>query len=435
MDVKDKSGIIIIISLLLITAALLLAHKYGMTKVFVIDAESEFTISTLDDRESGGASISSLTRQGSKLILECEIVNQYNWPFCELAFDLRTTQNNGELQGVDLSRFDKIVVWAQYESHEETGIRVHLRNFNSKYSTPNEYSSLKYNAIEFYNFRSQYPLVTSMKSFQVANWWQSEHQISLEDMAPEFSNVHIIEVVTQTDIPEGKYRLILEKIEFYGKWISTTALYRIILLLWVGTALSYVAKWVALFKTEFKKSKSRQHELEAINRHLDYKSQLLEKQVNRDSLTGLLNRKGLESVLMESLLAETNHLNFSIMFMDIDFFKIINDEHGHKIGDNVLKQFAALIEANIRKTDVIARWGGEEFVLVSSESNKDEIIQFAEKLRTAIENETWPKDASVTCSFGITTLTDSNFDTALERADKALYQAKRQGRNCVMYLD
>jgi diguanylate cyclase (GGDEF)-like protein len=118
--------------------------------------------------------------------------------------------------------------------------------------------------------------------------------------------------------------------------------------------------------------------------------------------------------------------------IDIDKFKNINDSYGHLIGDNILKEIAAILCDNIRKIDVLGRWGGEEFLIVDTESDEHKIIEFAEKIRKAIASHDFDKVGKVTCSFGVTRYAKEDTASSLViRADKALYLAKESGRNCV----
>lgn len=153
-----------------------------------------------------------------------------------------------------------------------------------------------------------------------------------------------------------------------------------------------------------------------------------------DPLTGVHNRRYLESRLRE----ECDRFNrysrpFSLMMIDIDFFKKVNDTHGHQGGDLVLKNVAARAAVIIRKTDLLARYGGEEFCCLLPETDCDAAENVAEHLRTqieALENPYQKKTIRVTISLGIACFQcNDSPETLLKRADEALYQAKRGGRN------
>ncbi|WP_274426971.1 GGDEF domain-containing protein [Chelativorans sp. YIM 93263] len=156
-----------------------------------------------------------------------------------------------------------------------------------------------------------------------------------------------------------------------------------------------------------------------------------------DPLTGLLNRRGLERSY--SRLARAREARF-LAICDLDKFKAINDSYGHPTGDLVLSAFADILRRNMRKTDVVARIGGEEFVLILCDVTEDEALAFSERLRKILENTRFREVAAVgpvTGSFGLARIgAGEPLLGALERADRALYEAKRTGRNriCAEWL-
>ena len=157
-----------------------------------------------------------------------------------------------------------------------------------------------------------------------------------------------------------------------------------------------------------------------------------------DYLTNLANRHAATRILEAAIIAPKNreHPCVGIILVDVDRFKTINDTYGHGIGDRVLIQVAQLLQQDLRKTDLVARWGGEEFLVVLSTTNPADVAQTAERLRSRLAAHTHPGVGQVTASFGIavTTSASEKIETLLSRADEALYQAKHQGRNRVYPL-
>jgi len=152
-----------------------------------------------------------------------------------------------------------------------------------------------------------------------------------------------------------------------------------------------------------------------------------------DALTGIYNRKKLqESLSLEIKKAYRYNQVFSIILIDIDHFKKVNDIYGHLTGDNVIKGICNLISQNIRDIDLFARWGGEEFVILINNQNKHQAKQMAEKVRLEI-SRTKIDNLDITCSFGISQY-EKGFDEKLifQKADDALYKAKEEGRNKVI---
>ena len=152
-----------------------------------------------------------------------------------------------------------------------------------------------------------------------------------------------------------------------------------------------------------------------------------------DQLTGLYNRLYLDNNFkMELEKCKRYERSFSIVIADIDRFKLINDTHGHQVGDQVLIEFSNILQQHVRRTDTVGRWGGEEFLIICPETDLEGAEALAENLRLLISLFEFSDVGSQTCSFGVTQyLQEDTEEQMTTRADKALYQAKRQGRNKV----
>lgn len=166
---------------------------------------------------------------------------------------------------------------------------------------------------------------------------------------------------------------------------------------------------------------------------------LLNELATKDPLTGLNNRRIFIEIAQELLVyAQRNNKPMSLVILDIDYFKSINDTHGHTAGDYVLKQVAAILEKRTRASDLLARYGGEEFVIALPDSNAADALSLMEQLRMAIESKvietTTGNTVTCTASFGIAESTDNlnSLESLTHNADIALYQAKVSGRNKVV---
>jgi diguanylate cyclase (GGDEF)-like protein len=154
----------------------------------------------------------------------------------------------------------------------------------------------------------------------------------------------------------------------------------------------------------------------------------------RDGLTGLFNRRYFEEALGQELhRAERYRMPLSLIMADIDHFKRYNDTHGHPTGDQALKAVASILTETTRRADVVARYGGEELVLILPLTPKDSALLVAEKLRGAIENAAFP-EGRLTISLGVATYPKDGTSSPdlIKAADDALYQAKQAGRNRVV---
>ena len=152
-----------------------------------------------------------------------------------------------------------------------------------------------------------------------------------------------------------------------------------------------------------------------------------------DRLTGLYNRGHWEDSLKVAYARHQRHGNHtSLVMFDIDHFKIVNDRYGHQTGDAILVALSQRVRQNLRAADVLARWGGEEFVVMLPHCGARDAEKLAEKLRALIANQPFPPVGSVTSSFGVATFQPQDtLDDWLKRADDALYEAKAAGRNRV----
>jgi len=150
-----------------------------------------------------------------------------------------------------------------------------------------------------------------------------------------------------------------------------------------------------------------------------------------DEKTGLYNNKFFETVFeMEAEKARRKQQKLSMIMTDIDFFKKINDTLGHMKADEILKRLADVIKKQIRKSDIVARFGGEEFIILLPETNLEKAKKFAARLKTAIHSDAMLKKYHVNVSGGISQYKDQeNRKKLKERVDKALYQTKETGRN------
>lgn len=162
------------------------------------------------------------------------------------------------------------------------------------------------------------------------------------------------------------------------------------------------------------------------------KAQLqLEILATTDPLTRLYNRRKFEELLQHELERCQRYAgDFALILFDIDHFKLVNDQHGHDTGDAVLQCLAEILRSNIRKSDIVARWGGEEFVALVAETDGDTALVVADKLRRAVENGAFPRKLPITVSLGVgLARRNDNIDLLFKRTDQALYAAKQGGRN------
>ncbi len=159
----------------------------------------------------------------------------------------------------------------------------------------------------------------------------------------------------------------------------------------------------------------------------------LEFLANHDSLTRIYNRgKMLEQLEISITHASRYGRDLSLIMLDIDNFKQVNDTHGHQMGDETLQRFCSLVKSIIRKSDHFARYGGEEFTIIAPETTQKNAQKLAEKIRNTIEKNRELKKLKITVSAGVSTWQEEDdSDQLIRRADQALYTAKKAGKNRV----
>ncbi|MEH6650801.1 MAG: transporter substrate-binding domain-containing protein [Motiliproteus sp.] len=216
-----------------------------------------------------------------------------------------------------------------------------------------------------------------------------------------------------------------ERDRIYNRWVKTTIetpmMSPLIWSILAGALLVIIT--VVLWN---RKLHSERHRMQQDNVHLQQLS-------STDALTKVFNRSGFEvSLLHEIDRAEHDNATFSIIMMDIDYFKQVNDTHGHQTGDQVLIEVAEILSQNIRHNDILCRWGGEEFIILSPDSHLSGSLIMAENLRQLIANGKFDSEIQQTASFGISLYQRGDTsESIVKRVDQALYQAKETGRNRV----
>lgn len=156
-----------------------------------------------------------------------------------------------------------------------------------------------------------------------------------------------------------------------------------------------------------------------------------------DQLTKVLNRRKLDEILLkESYQSNRYNQDLSLILIDIDYFKTINDNYGHQVGDKILKQFSTLVNTHLRTSDFFGRWGGEEFLIICPNTNLEGALALAQKIQNLTRNYGYTHDISLTASYGIAQiLGEETFSGLMSRTDEALYKAKNTGRDKIETAD
>lgn len=181
----------------------------------------------------------------------------------------------------------------------------------------------------------------------------------------------------------------------------------------------------------------RYRQVHSHNRNLRDLNTQLEQISQHDHLTGLANRYALHHRFnVEIDRVSQTQQRFSLIILDVDYFKTINDKFGHDIGDEVIKEFAVLLKSMVRESDLVGRWGGEEFMILCSQTSVYGAFQLAEQIRVGVESHVFTANQKITSSFGLSDYRQGEtIGDTIKRADDALYRAKNNGRNQIVMAD
>ena len=410
-----------LLALLVVTTLLgLYANEHWMTRRLALDGHAPSQrLQVIDDSSSGGASHAELVGEakGGPLAMRCEIKPGFQWPYCEMQIEMLG-------RDLDATRFSHIRLWLHADGptldNSPPQLRVFLRNFHPAYSAKGQGVDLKPHEVVLSPSAQPQPVELRLSQFMISSWWAQTHPLPVALMGPQMDRIRVFSLSTGGQVAPGVHLIRLDRAELVGNWVPPETFRLGLVGLWMFSLLGYLVweSWMVRGRLRLSVQRSR----------------MLEKLALRDPLTQVSNREGLNRSLDLVLRAQAE-LSFplSIVFVDADHFKRINDEHGHDVGDQVLKCLAQTLRANLPKDDLLARWGGEEFVIVMPQTPLQEAAAVAERLRQVLAATTWPEGLEVTASWGVAQASrESELENAMREADQAMYRAKRDGRNRVI---
>lgn len=380
-----------------------------------------------DDILGGNSQAQLLSDQ--QHVWQCQLRAGFADPFC--SYQINLIKADGK--GLDLSDYQSFTVDLDYQGSARS-VRVYLRSRNPEYYVVGDLSTTKYNGVELdAQALRQGPYTVNLGDFSVADWWITAKGIPPHLSRPDFNDVLFIEFQTGADVVSGEHAFTLKNISWSGPIISQKALYQGLIVLWIAVIVSLLFFRVLQLKFALKRNAKYQSQLMKVNKLLNLKNQQVEDLAKTDPLTGINNRLGIRQGFYDGLVDWQNgERPFSMVLMDIDDFKKLNDQHGHDMGDLVLKEVASTLINSVRGSDMVARWGGEEFIIVCPNTELHQARVVAENLRARIANISLDRVPKITASFGVATMTRDDLDHLLKQADEALYSAKRAGKNRVM---
>ncbi len=333
-------------------------------------------------------------------------------------------------RGRDLTRFHTLEMDLAYRGSSPQ-VRVAIRNFDPRFSKVDDGNSARMQSINLRARDVERPVSIDLSELTVPEWWTSQFNLPREYNRARLDNATTISIDLPANLAGAEQDLELRRLALRGEWVDRDMAYLALLGLWMlGAAGLVLRRWADLRRRYLR----QQREIDALTartRALRAEQDSLRRLASIDELTGVLNRRGLEQALEDF---EAQPEGVTLVLLDIDHFKHINDRWGHAAGDEVLRRVAAIAAANLRATDVIGRWGGEEFLVACQGRHIEDAARLAEKLRQSLEDGSVDAKGrfGITASFGVALAPPgSSTLRAFKRADAALYRAKAGGRNRV----
>lgn len=415
VDVPEKrfSQSAVLAAGILLTLVAVAAHRFLPERRFTLDPSRDGAVYYLTKGEEALTQVDWVN--SSRLHFKCHFAQEGSGASCGYTYEL--FEGKDMAHGADLSRYRKLNLTIRYTGSAHY-LRVAVRNFDPRFSRAADFNSTKFNSLNLQPKDLGKTVTIDPHEFSVPEWWTTQYELPRELGQPDLGNAIAFSIYLQGEAAGSDHDVQVDKIEFTGDWISAEYWYLGILCAWMFAVGSYGAsQWLRL---------RRKH------RELQSEKDKYQKLSTIDGLTKVLNRHGIEQFIA---LHQGANLPTSVILIDLDHFKKINDHRGHHAGDRVLQNVGEILRAHTRNTDGLGRWGGEEFILVCPGATLSKASDLAEKLRHRILQTNFiPEDPlSVTASFGVATSpSGGSFEEAFQQADQALYLAKSRGRNCVV---
>lgn len=419
----------------MVTIVVMVSHYFLPPKYISIHPSAHNVYSIYSDGDWGGASsVKWLDQDATRWM--CNIKRSTTHPVCGLSINW----SGSTRKSLNADGYNSLRLTLKYKGPASI-LRIYMRNYDEEHGVIDDRDTHKFMSVNIPTadlgvFSSveddshTYVTEIALAELQVADWWKDEYKVDRHSARPSFNRVTSFGIDFPFPQEMGEHTLQLDGAELVAERMPAEQLYLGIILAWLLSlfleALWHVYRWRKVANENLRQVKHLTDYAEA----LKVKSEKYRELSHIDNLTEVYNRYGFMQTLKK--LFGQGALNGCLIVIDIDHFKAVNDNFGHVTGDNILLEVARLISRNIRKSDVFARWGGEEFVLLVTNYELNQAASLAEKLRSLVESNTFENDKkiNITVSIGLTSFTKSDsLNSAFLRADEALYEAKTQGRN------
>ncbi|WP_371193898.1 EAL domain-containing protein [Glaciecola sp. SC05] len=409
---NNKIHLRAVYSLVLLAMSILLAYFSGALdrQIDLLKSEKVPNIDYVND----GKNTASIKKSTDHIGVSCVVVEEKSDTFCGATFWTSTVLK----EGWDITNFDRLEIGISVANEfDNRQVKLTFKNYNEKYSKSEDVVSQKFNSVTATLDKNKHIYSFPLEFFRVESWWINQYNVHYNDAQTDLSNVQSLDVIYNNLDKIGNYELIVYQAKLHGKWLSLTHVMSIVILIMF---ISIVI---------------------LINRQIENQRQLS----FMDPLTGLANRRGMQAWVDELNCSQSALKKASLLYMDIDDFKHINDKYGHLIGDILLKTFCKLVQVAINDSTIgdknlkFTRLSGDEFAIMLV--NQDPIItkQLAEsifkQLTAPVHLDGHSINISVSMGVSNDILHSADLKILFGKADAAMYYAKRRGKNSFKEYD
>lgn len=417
---------------ILLTLLALAAYPYLPKRNLELINNPQFSSFIFSNNDNHGNALGSWIDQSANRWV-CDIpadLDQSTYPTCSFAVWLASTGTTG----INFSNYRLLVLDMSYQGNNQY-LRISIRNFDKKYSRIEDSNSTKFHSVRVSKSDFQQAVELVLNEFKAADWWVKSYNLARPDSGADLRNIVSAGVDFEDRMEIGRHEFQVNRFYLHGEWISRDNWYLLILTPWLIGILIYAINQLRLLRKQAKVDNQFIYQLSQQNKNLKQISEEFRRLSTVDPLTQCFNRFGIHQIVASLLEQPYKKPCFSLILLDVDYFKRINDRRGHDAGDRVLQSIGAIIHHGIRAQDFAGRWGGEEFIIILPATSTSFAVALAEKLRLLIFDEIFEvnQPLHVSASFGVCEhLEGEDFATTFKRVDEALYRAKHQGRNCVV---
>ncbi|EWH08776.1 GGDEF family protein [Catenovulum agarivorans DS-2] len=380
----------------------------------------------IDDKPDGGISTSTTTSSQAGFHTNCTVrASTAAHAYCGILIPLF---NWGEERFVSTEDYQFLEMDFSYSASSIDSLAISLINQRQTQGT----QFIHY----VYPQQGQQQIKLPLRQFMVPAWNAFDLYQANKPFEHTFTQANLLQVVTGDSKKDRQVTFDIHHIALTGKWLSQTQLFASILVVWGVILLTHLLLVTYNSVQQLQQQNRTNASLQKLNQHLKAQAVHFKNLAKYDELTGLLNRKGLNACYEQAIRAYFNKSQpYAMILLDIDHFKQINDSFGHDVGDDALRQVAKTVQFELREQDTLARWGGEELVIISPVENITSAARLAERIRRSIANAQILPSHKITASFGVAMLPNDDVEQWFKLADAALYRAKQKGRNRVEQVD